>query len=320
MENDHAPLIEIDGGGEEESDQRTDLQERPDVEGDEVRPEGNEIEDEIEDSLPDDVLSDEEKARKAERARKREAAGRTDERETNQEFVDNLRKIFGTVAAPPPQQRSEPPPAQQPPQRRVLTKEQRAEINRKILEEDDGVLKAVEWAREEGKKDALREMGQYSAPAIAAAAEGVIDRFAARQERSNKFWKISEPYFQRLVDECDVTSLATMSREEQQRTLGDMADLALARAVREKGSVKAPASPGVGRGAGGSSGPPRRVRPNALTDKQKKEMMDSAKTPEGKKRMARSIAEIERGVTSSPEIARMVAENQRFESNMRSSI
>jgi hypothetical protein len=115
-----------------------------------------------------------------------------------------------------------------------------------------------------------------------------------------------------------VSSLAGMSHEDRKRTLGDYWDIAAGRLLREKGKVRRNVSPGVARGAGGSGTATRRRVKYTMSEKEKKQLYDSARGTDGtisdtaKARVARQIAEIEHGVTSDPEIARVVGENSRF--------
>jgi hypothetical protein len=267
---------------------------------------------EVPDDIPEDLLTDEQRAARATRKQREDDEKQRSRQADNDQFVSALREVFSGMR--PQQQAPQAAPQAAPPQQGPppITKERAAEITRKILEEEDGLYRALDWAANVGAQRAVASIRSQAGGVMAASADSIVDRFASRKLAGGGMAKAIEPFFQKLVDEHDLSQIAALSREERDSQLENLWRMAAGDMVQEKGRLTGPKSPGIARGTSAGGVRARATRQRMSEAEKKQVYAVFPNTKEGRERAQRQIAKIEWGVEDNPEIARQTAESLRF--------
>jgi hypothetical protein len=308
------------GGDEEEELDETTLDEQEIPEG--GAPEGGESDDEAEE-MPDDLLTDEERAE-----RTRERAGRAPvapvrETEDRSAVVAELREIFQGLrqeqpAAQPREQDRRVPAELQP---FVLSEEQAQRLTDKALTEPGGIAKLIAAAVNIGDKRAMARMANSSEGQSALQSSGrvfVNDYLEDRlDDPKEKYAKAIKPYFKEILAGYNVAELASMNQADRTAWFDEQWERATGRAYSRKAVTKAAPSPGVARGAGARPGAPGVGRVVIkMTDQQKKDLRAASPRlfsgEEGEKRFRRQVWEIEHSMTGNPTVRALTRESVRF--------
>lgn len=300
-----------------------DEQEVPEAPEDEEQADESEAErEEVSDDLPDVLLSEDQLA---ERTAKRERAAE-DERiarsQADRDAVsEGLREFLTQIKSSQPAQPAQ-PQVQQQQQPQGMSAERAAELTQQILTDPGGIAKALERAIMIGRRMATEDI--RSSPegqaALQSSAEVFADKFKASKLRDpdEKFARQIERHFDDVIEGYELSDVARMPKVDRDRWFEERWEIAAGRLMRQKGRIAQPPSLGVGRGSGGRQGPPQNRVRIKMTEAEKKSIYRSLpNTDEGRKMAERQIAEIEFGRTSSPTVARAVAESIRFSDAVR---